>query len=369
MPKQQQGTVFKRGPRNYGARYMDEHKRRRYQGGFETQSAAQAWLRTKCDEVAALRRGDHAAVRRRAMPTLGQLAAEFTAQHVAEASTIASLAFRLRYALDGPRLDGWGGWRDVKIDRLNPTEIGAWRKALPTRSGHGIHKSLRQLLHYAVRAKLLDENPAVAVPNPEPKRTEVQVFTLDELDAIAAELLPPTRALPVFAALTGLRPCEWAALERRDVDRQAGVVTVRRTVVDGVVKPYGKTDRSLRAVPLPARAGDSLATLPPRLDSPLLFPAARGGPTVLQAWRWREWQPALRAAGLAHRTPYALRHTYASLSIAAGVSLFELSRLMGTSPAMLDATYGHLLPDALDRARSALDSFVAAGTGTVVAQP
>jgi hypothetical protein len=49
---------------------------------------------------------------------------------------------------------------------------------------------------------------------------------------------------------------------------------------------------------------------------------------------------------------------YASLSIAAGVSLFELSRLMGTSPAMLDKTYGHMLPDALDRARSALDAFV-----------
>ena len=27
---------------------------------------------------------------------------------------------------------------------------------------------------------------------------------------------------------------------------------------------------------------------------------------------------------------------------------------------MLDKTYGHLLPDALDRARSALDAFVAA---------
>jgi integrase len=56
------------------------------------------------------------------------------------------------------------------------------------------------------------------------------------------------------AALTGLRPCEWTALERRDVDRQASVVTVRRTVVDGIIKPYGKTDRSLRAVPLPAKS-------------------------------------------------------------------------------------------------------------------
>ena len=96
------------------------------------------------------------------------------------------------------------GWRDVKIDRLNPTEIGAWRKALPARSAFGIHKALRQVLHYAVRAKLLDENPAALVPNPEPKRTEVQTFTLAELDALSAELSRPFRAIPVFAALTGL---------------------------------------------------------------------------------------------------------------------------------------------------------------------
>ena len=35
----------------------------------------------------------------------------------------------------------------------------------------------------------------------------------------------------------------------------------------------------------------------------------------------------------------------------------ELSRLMGTSVDQLDKTYGHLLPDSLDRARVALDAF------------
>jgi hypothetical protein len=58
-----------------------------------------------------------------------------------------------------------------------------------------------------------------------------------------------------------------------------------------------------------------------------------------------------------------MRHTYASMSIAAGVSLFELSRLMGTSPGMIDKTYGHMLPDTLDRARSDLDEVVWAQSG------
>ena len=115
------------------------------------------------------------------------------------------------------------------------------------------------------------------------------------------------------------------ALERRDVDKRAGVVTVRRTVIDGQMKGYGKTDRSLRSVPLPLRASEALDEHVARLDSTLLFPAKRGGPIALQPFRWREWNPALRAAGIAHRVPYAMRHTYASLSIAAGVSLFELA--------------------------------------------
>jgi integrase len=80
----------------------------------------------------------------------------------------------------------------------------------------------------------------------------------------------------------------------------------------------------------------------------------------LHDWRRDEWTPAVRAAGLVHRSPYALRHTYASFAIAAGVSLFELARFMGTSAEQIDRTYGHLLPDSIDRTRTALNAFLAA---------
>jgi hypothetical protein len=48
---------------------------------------------------------------------------------------------------------------------------------------------------------------------------------------------------------------------------------------------------------------------------------------------------------------------FASFSIAAGVPLFEPSRFMGTSVEQIGRTYGHLLPDSLERARTALDTF------------
>jgi hypothetical protein len=39
---------------------------------------------------------------------------------------------RLRYATEGPALDGKGGFKDVRIDRLTVTELGAWRSGFPS---------------------------------------------------------------------------------------------------------------------------------------------------------------------------------------------------------------------------------------------
>jgi integrase len=114
----------------------------------------------------------------------------------------------------------------------------------------------------------------------------------------------------------------------------------------------------------------TLDETPARLDTRPLFPGPRGGHLNLKEWRDRdEWSPALRAAGVAHRGPYALRHTYAAFSIAAGVSLYEIARFMGTSVEQIDRTYGHLLPDSIDRTRASIDAFVERARSSTEAQP
>ena len=80
------------------------------------------------------------------------------------------------------------------------------------------------------------------------------------------------------------------------MDRRNGVLTVRRTLSDGKVVELAKTDRSRRQVPLTRRALAALDEIPPRLDTRLLFPAARGGVLNIDNFRRREWAPAIEAA-------------------------------------------------------------------------
>jgi integrase len=136
-------------------------------------------------------------------------------------------------------------------------------------------------------------------------------------------------------------------LERRDVDRRARSVMVTRTVSDGALVELAKTDGGRRQVPLSRRALAALDALPPRLDTPLLFPAPAGGLMNLDNWRRREWAPAVEASGIATPArPYDCRSTFASDALAAGVSVFELARIMGTSVRMIERHYGALLDGA-----------------------
>jgi len=145
------------------------------------------------------------------------------------------------------------------------------------------------------------------------------------------------------------------------------VLNVVRTVSGGEVVELGKTAGARRQVPLSQRALGALEEIPARLDTPLIFAAPRGGVMDINHFRSREWAPAIEAAGI--RTPariYDLRSTFASDALAAGVTVFTLARIMGTSVRMIERHYGTLLDgagagiadvlDALDAQRDLKDN-------------
>lgn len=113
--------------------------------------------------------------------TLAALVDEYLEQHVAEANTIRALGDRLKLATDGIPVKPRASKREhglgaIRVDRLDARTVGAWRRRLPGGSAWHAHKALRQVLAYAVRAKLASENVAKLVPNPEPKRRETATF-------------------------------------------------------------------------------------------------------------------------------------------------------------------------------------------------
>jgi integrase len=247
-------------------------------------------------------------------------------------------------------LDAYG---DVTLSELEGMsgELADFRATLPPRYAHAVMRTLRQVLAAAVRYGYLSTNPAVgAGENPTPRPRAIRAYTLSELHALEAELGETYGPLVPLVAATGLRPLEASLLERRDVDRAGRVLSVR-----GV-----KTSGSYRQVPLSGRALQALDRIRERRTeklSPLLFPAPGGGPLNLNNFRRREWGPAVTAAGIT--TPariYDLRSTFASNALAAGITVFELAKVMGTSVRMIERHYGALLDGAHSAIAGRLDA-------------
>jgi integrase len=285
MPAIQRGHARKLPSGKWQLRYYDADGTRKTGGTFSSKSAAMQHYR---EAIEPRLNGTEPVPEL----TLSELVDLYLERHAAvvRPRTITTLRERLAHATRA--------YGDVPLRELERMagELATWQATLPERSRYGIVQALRQTLGAAVRWDYMSRNPAkLAGRNPEPPPRSIRAYTLAELDALAPELSQPYEPLPAFAASTGLRPEEWAALERRDLDRRAGILTVRRTVSDGVVVELAKTNARRRQVPLSRRATTALDALPPRLDTPLLFPAPAGGLLDLDNFRRREWAVAVEA--------------------------------------------------------------------------
>jgi integrase len=353
MPALQKGSFSKDGK---SVRYRDEHGKQQRAGGFRNRTEAAKWLRDKCQEVEARRRGDVIEEPKREVPTLAAMIDEYLGAHSADPTTIRTLRERLKSVREK--------FGDSRVDRLTMTELRAFFARECSAAYAPLQlRALRQVLRYGVDAKHLTENVTTAITFNAPDTPEKPIFdSLSDVRALA-DACEDRRdaALILFLGATGLRPEEAFALERSDVDRVAGTVSVTKRFSDGRLKhgTKGSTPQKKRRriVPLSAAALEALDMLPARLDTRLLFPSRRGRYMNIDNWRRRVWKEAIEATEYAGRglTIYSLRHSWISWLIARGIPTLEVARQAGTSVKMIEEHYGHLVPDAHERMRAMLD--------------
>lgn len=259
-----------------------------------------------------------------------------------------------------------------KIGTVSRAEVQAWITALhgdglSAATVHHHYVALKKVFRYALDDRLIAYSPCdgVRLPKPATREAFAPVFlTAAQVEALAGRLdiAHPYGLLLRFAAYTGLRAGELTGLRVRDLNLKAGHVEVRQTLqrIGGEWrKGTPKSARSSRNVPLVNRAlvTDLRAYLVahPHSGDPdaLLWPGREVGSHRVDwdgvfdvaSFRRNHLRLALADVGLRAMRFHDLRHTFASLMLAAGFAPYEVSRWLGhANLSTTDAIYAHLYP-------------------------
>ena len=228
----------------------------------------------------------------------------------------------------------------IRLNELTRPEIRAWRRDLTkTTTEKQANVAVRVLsaaMGAAVDDDLLMVNPCKGLKPLKVARAERRPATIAEVEAIRAQISDPAdRAVVSLMAYAGLRPGEARSVQWRDITN--GVLDAKRGEGrSGRTKTGAKRD-----IVLPAVVLDDLAAARAAAGDRMTVHRGMAGGN----WRNRVWHPACRRAGVEGVTPYALRHTAASIWIAEGLSVRKVAEWMGHSMKMTMDTYSHLFPE------------------------
>lgn len=185
----------------------------------------------------------------------------------------------------------------------------------------------------------------------------------DELQSWMPEYI--ARVVPV-GVLTMLRRGEILGLRDRDVDFETGSIAVFAQRQDGErVKTKTRAGRrTIDVGPQVLKLLREQQLARPVTPDGYLFPSPSGAPFDGDNFFARVFKPAACHAGMPELTFHDLRHTGASLMIAAGCHVKVIAEQMGHSDggALVLRRYGHLYKGARRQAAIALESHVFKGS-------
>lgn len=193
-----------------------------------------------------------------------------------------------------------------------------------------------------------------------PEEREPRFLTWDEAQELASWMPEYIARIVPIAILTMLRRGEILGLRDADLDLSAGSVSVTAQAQDGQRVPT-KTRAGRRVVDVGPAAvrllREQQLARTPSADG-YLFASRAGRPFDPDNLMYRVFKPAARAAGFPELTFHDLRHTGASLMIAAGCHVKVIAEQMGHSDGggLVLKRYGHLYKGARRQAAVALEA-------------
>jgi integrase len=234
-----------------------------------------------------------------------------------------------------------------------------------------VHTTLNLMLKQALADDLVARNVADLAPAPPASRKRIQPFTQAEALRFL-EVVKGDEHEWLYLTTLGLalRRGEVLGLRWQDVNWSKRQVTIAGQIqrIDGEggglrwLEP--KTDASVAVLDVPDFVMDALLAQKDRQallsGSPrwhgtgYVFTNQRGGP--LEPDNVTHYFPAfLRAHGMRHQRFHDLRHSAASLLLAIGVPLWQVSKILRHAGiAITSDTYGHLYPET---SRAAADAY------------
>ena len=231
---------------------------------------------------------------------------------------------------------------------------------LSNRRINAILKPLRQILNEA--ADRFEFNSAFRNIKPlKMKRSDVQPFTLDEVELILKTVRTDYRNYFTVRFFTGMRTGEVHGLKWKYIDFDHGLILVRESIVLNEEDEL-KTDGSMRDIQMNQLVAEALRAQfeVTGKTSEYVFALRNGKPIDNQNFLNRIWSPLLRHLNLPHRRAYQMRHTAATLWLASGEAPEWIARQLGhTSTEMLFRVYSRYVPNLTRRDGSAMERLLA----------
>jgi integrase len=256
---------------------------------------------------------------------------------------------------------------NVQLAKLTPQHLTGIYKAvraegLSPQTALHVHRALHTALNYGVKVtEDLSENVASRIDSPKVDRRLSASITPERVSTIITAAKGSRLEAPVtLAALTGLRRGELLALKWAWVNLDRGSLYVaealEHTRGHGVAFKAPKSKTSRRVLPLAPEcvtllrahkeAQDAIKAEASETytDLDLVFPNPDGNPWPPDSFSVQFGKLA-RTAGCEGFRAHDLRHAFATLTLAEGTSVRDVSAMLGHSSASLTlSTYAHAMP-------------------------